>query len=377
MDVKLTIPKNWQDFEDICHKLWREIWNDNNAQKNGRNGQSQNGIDIFGLPKYTEKYHGVQCKDKDGGLCSKLTKKELEVEAKKAINFKPQIESFTLATTSSRDVNIQKYCRILTNQKKFPFTVNVWFWDDIENEICYRGKIIEHYYPEFKNKINQFGAIKLDRYYTKDHLDAFFSRQKMSDNFKSFFMPVIYELIDNAYKHGKSTVVKIDIQNNIIKIEDNGLKYNPLKARKLLPITSKNIGLNILHQFIKKLKKNIEVEYRRVKKNNVLSFKIHKKFLKYQDKFTQINIEHMLDSRATVKQFIANDKMSLISSKQIIVNINEVCAISALFQFIEDVLKKLNSNQVLIINILKSSPYLRDIKRFFKDKRLKINYVTT
>lgn len=377
MNVRFPIPKNWQDFEDICHKLWREIWNDNNAQKNGRNGQSQNGIDIFGLPKNTEKYHGVQCKDKDGKLGSKLTKKELEIEAKKAINFKPQIESFTLATTSSRDVNIQKYCRSLTDQKKFPFTVNVWFWDDIENEICYRGKIIEHYYPEFKNKINQLGAIKLSRYYTKDHLDAFLSRQKMSDNFKNFFIPVIYELIDNAYKHGKSTEVKIDIQNNIVKIKDNGLQYNPLKERKLLPIASKNIGLNILHQFIKKFKKNIKVEYTRIKKNNVLSFKIHKKFLEYQDESTQINIQHMLDSRATIKQFINNGNMSL-DSKQIIININEAYAVSALFELIENVLKKLNSNQVLIINILKSSPYLSDIIDLaFKDKRLEVNYVTT
>ncbi len=44
MDYRLPIPRNWQDFESICHQLWKEIWNDPNAQKNGRQGQADNLI---------------------------------------------------------------------------------------------------------------------------------------------------------------------------------------------------------------------------------------------------------------------------------------------------------------------------------------------
>lgn len=43
-------PKNWQDFESLCHDLWKEIWKDPNAQKNGRSGQEQHGVDVFGQP---------------------------------------------------------------------------------------------------------------------------------------------------------------------------------------------------------------------------------------------------------------------------------------------------------------------------------------
>jgi hypothetical protein len=32
MDYRLPIPRNWQDFESICQKLWAEIWNDLNTE---------------------------------------------------------------------------------------------------------------------------------------------------------------------------------------------------------------------------------------------------------------------------------------------------------------------------------------------------------
>ena len=111
MEGRLPIPKNWQDFENVCHRLWAEIWNDVNAQKNGRKGQPQNGVDIFGKPLYSKSYDGVQCKDKDNRLGSILTENELEQESKKVKGFTPRISSFTLATTSPRDQQMQEFCR--------------------------------------------------------------------------------------------------------------------------------------------------------------------------------------------------------------------------------------------------------------------------
>jgi hypothetical protein len=149
MDTRLPIPKNWQDFESICHRLWTEIWNDLNAQKNGRQGQAQHGVDIFGKPLYTSNYHGVQCKDKDNRLGSVLTETELVKECNKAIGFKPLLSTFTLATTSQRDEGIQEFYRTLNEDKEFSFDINVWSWDDIEAEIAYRPMILNHYYPNF------------------------------------------------------------------------------------------------------------------------------------------------------------------------------------------------------------------------------------
>ena len=57
-------PKHWQDFENLCRDLWREIWKDPNTQKNGRSGQEQHGVDIYGQPDEGELWAGVQCKVK-------------------------------------------------------------------------------------------------------------------------------------------------------------------------------------------------------------------------------------------------------------------------------------------------------------------------
>ncbi len=56
-------PANWQDFEDLCLKLWRPRLID--AKKNGRSGQPQAGVDIFGRdPKIEEVAgrHDCECR---------------------------------------------------------------------------------------------------------------------------------------------------------------------------------------------------------------------------------------------------------------------------------------------------------------------------
>ena len=49
---------NWQDFEDLCLKLWRLRLID--AKKNGRAGQPQAGVDIFGRDPKTEAWVGIR-----------------------------------------------------------------------------------------------------------------------------------------------------------------------------------------------------------------------------------------------------------------------------------------------------------------------------
>ncbi len=61
-NLQIPPPSNWQDFENLCCDLWRAIWKDPNTQKNGRQGQSQNGVDIYGRPELREKWAGVQSK---------------------------------------------------------------------------------------------------------------------------------------------------------------------------------------------------------------------------------------------------------------------------------------------------------------------------
>ena len=76
---QLKKPENWQDFEKLCKKLWGEIWGcSDTIQRNGRLGQSQNGVDVYGLPKDEKAYYGIQCKGKDDYTNSQLTKEEIK-----------------------------------------------------------------------------------------------------------------------------------------------------------------------------------------------------------------------------------------------------------------------------------------------------------
>ena len=83
-------PKYWQQFEDLCLSLFRNIWGDPTAQKNGRSGQTQHGTDVWGGADYDRgALHGVQCKGKDIGLGAAVTENGSRSEVEKAKQFTP------------------------------------------------------------------------------------------------------------------------------------------------------------------------------------------------------------------------------------------------------------------------------------------------
>ena len=127
----LPPPANWDMFENICCDLWKHIWADPKTHIHGRKGQSQNGIDIYGKPLFSYSYSGVQCKGKNRYYGNALKTTEVDSECEKARGFQPQLDTFIIATTSPRDKKIQEYCRTITQQKKYPFAVDTWAWEDI------------------------------------------------------------------------------------------------------------------------------------------------------------------------------------------------------------------------------------------------------
>ena len=86
---RLPPPNEPDAFESLCLDLWRDIWGEDcGAQKNGRSGQPQAGVDVFG--RVQGKWAGVQCKQKDGLLRTQVTPSELETEVANARNFVPR-----------------------------------------------------------------------------------------------------------------------------------------------------------------------------------------------------------------------------------------------------------------------------------------------
>jgi hypothetical protein len=49
--MKIPIPKDWQEFESQVREAMILRWNSPNLQKNGRTGQAQQGVDVWGSVK--------------------------------------------------------------------------------------------------------------------------------------------------------------------------------------------------------------------------------------------------------------------------------------------------------------------------------------
>lgn len=129
----LRKPENWEDFESLCKKLWGEIWDCPEIKKNGRKGQSQNGVDLYGIPKGEKSYYGVQCKGKDEYSHKQLTESEIDHEIELAKSFQPPLAKFYFATTANKDSKIEEYIRIkdFENRQNDLFEVHLYSWEDI------------------------------------------------------------------------------------------------------------------------------------------------------------------------------------------------------------------------------------------------------
>ncbi|MBU2615535.1 MAG: hypothetical protein KKC19_00330 [Nanoarchaeota archaeon] len=152
---KLPLPKSWDEFEDISADIIKKIWKCDYIIRNGRSGQKQNGVDIYGKPpRFKGEYSGVQCKDK------KTTFEEIEGETNKAEDFKPTLKEFIFTIGSFRDASLQEKIRILDHKriKENKFSVQLLFWEDICLILSEYPELMEKHFPQF---IERQSSLKL------------------------------------------------------------------------------------------------------------------------------------------------------------------------------------------------------------------------
>ena len=153
---QIAPPKDWTTFEDLCHVLFKKVWQDPLAQKNGRGGQAQCGVDVFGsVDGDRSSYRGVQCKSKDPSYGSKATRDELMAEIAKAESFTPTLEHWIFATTAPVDGRLQEFARELSAQRKERglFVVEVLGWKEIQALMAEHSEVIADFYPEHADHI--------------------------------------------------------------------------------------------------------------------------------------------------------------------------------------------------------------------------------
>ncbi|MER8674605.1 tetratricopeptide repeat protein [Mesorhizobium sp. M0037] len=135
--TQIPKPADEQAFERASIVLWRGLLGDPNVQRNGRRGQRQNGVDLFGLRNSDPEHHvGIQCKLKGDG--HSLTEEEVRGEVAKALAFRPRLKEYFVITTAPDDVAMQELARELTaelNKAGTPLLVYVWGWNTLEERI--------------------------------------------------------------------------------------------------------------------------------------------------------------------------------------------------------------------------------------------------
>lgn len=151
IEKQIAPPKSWERFEDLCQALFRQVWADPLTHKNGRSGQPQHGVDIYGsLDPSGGVIHGVQCKGKDANLGAKPTVRELRIELAKADKFTPPLQKWIFATTAPVDVALLKEARALSRErvKRGRFPVDVLGWGDIQSLMASYPDVLTQFYPE-------------------------------------------------------------------------------------------------------------------------------------------------------------------------------------------------------------------------------------
>ena len=107
--TQIPKPADEQAFERASVVLWRGILNDPAVQRNGRRGQRQNGVDLFGIRDGNADWQvGIQCKLKSDGHF--LSEDEVRDEVSKAQTFKPPLKEYFIITTAPDD---GRCCRTL------------------------------------------------------------------------------------------------------------------------------------------------------------------------------------------------------------------------------------------------------------------------
>jgi hypothetical protein len=142
--MKIPVPKDWQEFESLVRDAMILRWNSPNLQKNGRTGQAQQGVDVWG-PDEIGRRVGIQCKR----YKTPLTLKDVVEEVAEAEKFKGTFSALFLATTTDHDSTLQAKVRQLSDQRvaQGKFAVSIMFWDEIIASLALNPIVFKTYYP--------------------------------------------------------------------------------------------------------------------------------------------------------------------------------------------------------------------------------------
>jgi tetratricopeptide (TPR) repeat protein len=145
-------PKSWDEFEDIVLSAAKHRWKSSDFYRYGRQGQKQDGVDIWGHDE--EQHHiGIQCKNTVDGISLDV----IESEINNAEAFAPKLDHLYVATTAKRDAPLQRAVRKISKQRHqdSKFRVDILFWDDVCQDLAQDDDVFFKHYPQFRRGVHQ------------------------------------------------------------------------------------------------------------------------------------------------------------------------------------------------------------------------------
>jgi hypothetical protein len=222
----LPVPKSSQEFEEIVLEIYKRRLQDPKIKLYGRSGQPQKGVDIYGQQKGSGKYIGIQCKCYQDG---KLKLSMIDSEIEKAEKFLPPIVEYIIATTVSRDVNIQDHVRQINEKRESEdkFFIHVEFWEDLSSYLAEPANydLIKRFYPDWEAVFKNSQNIE----------DLFHDElEDLDDQVRDISSTLHWRitLSPKSYNHGLLNSIEDCtnlIEKNRIKIESSSYPRKPMK----------------------------------------------------------------------------------------------------------------------------------------------------
>lgn len=143
---RLPVISNSAEFEKFALDLWGAQLPGSKSTLNGRNGQTQNGVDV--VVRSGDRLIGLQCK-----AVGKLDQIALEAEVDRAKWFTPSISELVIVTTAPHDAKLVSYTEALTKQHKQSnfFSVSYHGWDDLLRILEDHQWVAQKHFAEFYN----------------------------------------------------------------------------------------------------------------------------------------------------------------------------------------------------------------------------------
>lgn len=259
----LRRPSNWQDFETLCKKLWGEIWECPEVKKNGRSGQNQHGVDIYGIPSGEDGYYGIQCKGKDEYTNKQFSEDEIDREINNAKEFQPKLKKLYFATTAVKDSVIEEFIRKknIENRSKKLFEVHIFSWEDIVELIDENKSTHDWYLSNQKFKLNKSVTVCFQNNASEILLSPRFIKNisRYIEKAKYATMPVNNVFLDMVNKQRKMYEIVATPSEYNIKVNYSYVPFNiVIKNTGDEPIEDYKLFIDFLGNFENMSKTNKE-----------------------------------------------------------------------------------------------------------------------